>query len=346
MTDTNRIAKIVYGMALGDAWGHHLEFKRFEQISQMETPFPLRKAFITDDTQMSLYAMRGVFDAKKYLPHLSLDTPEVSDKVRVAIGNEFLKWLDDPENNRAPGATCLTALHKLKDRKEEISGLFDRRKLNGIEGTQAQSKGCGANMRNPWFGALPYNHDVIDELSFIQAEITHSHPLAYSSASLTALIVKDLVDGVIVPVKGQPVIFNHLLKLAHEHNERAWNRPRANEGFQLIVDYLEKTKPLYLHAVQNDNGKEDLCAYLDSEGWIAEEALLIAVLANELHSDSLLDTLHRSVRTNGDSDSIAAIAGSIAGAYTNNEIPPAYIQSLEQQYREELAEIIETMGKL
>jgi ADP-ribosylglycohydrolase len=346
MTDKNRIAKIVYGMALGDAWGHHLEFKRFSEISKIDTPYPLPKAFITDDTQMSLYAIRGVHKAEKYLKSLSPQNPDLSNKVRVIIANEFLQWLHDPENNRAPGNACLTALFKLEERKKEISGLFDRRKLTGIEGTQSESKGCGANMRNPWFGALPYDHDVLDELSFIQAEITHSHPLAYAAASLTASLVKDLIDGVIKPVKGEPILFDHLIKTTTEKVNRQWTRERASKGFEMALDYFHSVESYYKQAVKNDDGKSDLCSYIDSQGWVAEEALLVAVLANELHSDNLLKTLHRAVRTNGDSDSIAAIAGSISGAYTDNEIPEEYVKALEQRYREELAETVNVIAAI
>ena len=53
---------------------------------------------------------------------------------------------------------------------------------------------------------------------------------------------------------------------------------------------------------------------LTDEGWIAEEAYATALLCFLKNSNDTKQTLIQSVNTKGDSDSIACIAGSFAGA--------------------------------
>lgn len=52
------------------------------------------------------------------------------------VREEFVDWYQSPENNRAPGRTCLVACNLLKNEKRRWQ-----------EASQIGSKGCGANMR-------------------------------------------------------------------------------------------------------------------------------------------------------------------------------------------------------
>ncbi|MFZ5571765.1 MAG: ADP-ribosylglycohydrolase family protein [Thermodesulfobacteriota bacterium] len=66
-----------------------------------------------------------------------------------------------------------------------------------------------------------------------------------------------------------------------------------------------------------DPGTVEAIAKMIGEGWIAEEAVALALYCFLKHPDIYADTVIRAANTNtnGDSDSIACIAGGISGAY-------------------------------
>jgi ADP-ribosylglycohydrolase len=67
------------------------------------------------------------------------------------------------------------------------------------------------------------------------------------------------------------------------------------------------------------------------EGWVAEEAVLMALYCFLKSPDDFLATIRRGANTQGDSDSIACIAGGISGAYLGiGALPPAWVARLEK----------------
>lgn len=78
--------------------------------------------------------------------------------------------------------------------------------------------------------------------------------------------------------------------------------------------------------------KKVICPPADSiselgEGWIAPECVAMAIWAY-CHSESFDELLSRSIAHNGDSDSVAAIAGSLWGL-SGREVPQKYIDKLD-----------------
>lgn len=129
------------GLALGDALGFPTEFNDVPAIlakcgpwREMALPRP---AFITDDTQMTLAVARALRDTLDGGP---LDAARLEGPLRA----EFTAWYRSPDNNRAPGRTCLTACAEL-----------ERPGLPWAEASQTGSKGCGANMRVAPVGLVP-----------------------------------------------------------------------------------------------------------------------------------------------------------------------------------------------
>jgi len=75
------------------------------------------------------------------------------------------------------------------------------------------------------------------------------------------------------------------------------------------------------------------------EGWIGEEAVALALYCFLRYPDEYEKVVIRGANTNGDSDSIACIGGSISGAYLGVEaIPDNWIKRIEKShYLEALA---------
>ena len=75
------------------------------------------------------------------------------------------------------------------------------------------------------------------------------------------------------------------------------------------------------------------------EGWIGEEAVALAMYCFLRYPNDYRKVVLRGANTNGDSDSIACIAGSISGAFLGiKAIPQEWIKEIEKtEYLDELA---------
>ncbi len=68
------------------------------------------------------------------------------------------------------------------------------------------------------------------------------------------------------------------------------------------------------------------------EGWVGEEAVALALYCFLRYPDSYEKCVLRAANTNGDSDSIACIAGAISGAYLGvKAIPKDWIERIENK---------------
>ena len=90
----------------------------------------------SDDTQMTLCIARSLI---KYA-HADMNT------LMTDIANEFLKWSVSPENNRAPGTTCMAGCRNLAVEK--------RWHESGVPG-----KGCGSAMRAAPIGLIYHDNE-------------------------------------------------------------------------------------------------------------------------------------------------------------------------------------------
>ncbi|USX53476.1 ADP-ribosylglycohydrolase family protein [Lentzea sp. HUAS12] len=321
----DRIAGSLYGLAFGDALGKPTEFLTVEEIDEMFGPsgpddLDGDPALVTDDTQMALAVAWALHDAESY----------TADALEPRLRERFVAWAHSPENDRAPGMTCLRA----------VGGLAEG--LPWVEATIAGSKGCGANMRVTPVGLLPgLDLDVLAGVSQLQAAMTHGHPTALAASELTAYATRLLVDG--LDLAGVPAAL-----LARCRDQRSayredwlgtlWKSPGATtpadfiaRGWDECADVLER---LVAVLALPDDGQDACLA--TGEAWIAEEALATGLYCAIRHADDPVRALVRAARTSGDSDSIAALAGAFAGAAHGVEAWPAdWVARIE--YRDQLA---------
>ena len=104
---------------------------------------------------------------------------------RTGARRSSSRWNRSPENNRAPGNTCLQRL-----RPAGAAGPPWQ------DASQIDSKGCGANMRVAPLGLVP---GLSDEqragAAQLQSALTHGHPTALAASDLTAHAVRLLAAG-------------------------------------------------------------------------------------------------------------------------------------------------------
>lgn len=312
------------GLALGDALGSPTEFKDVPSIlaafgpwRELELPNP---AYVTDDTQMTLALGRGLRTA--------MDRGLLGPKrMERPVREEFVDWFQSPENNRAPGRTCLVACEKLK-----------REGLPWQDASQIHSKGCGANMRVAPLGLIS---GLSDEqragAAQLQAALTHGHPTALAASDLTAHAVRLLAQG------AEPTgLVGQLRSYAYEnrtrYNERwlgdLWTRSQdptpthfISRGWDECLEVLERLQT----ALRSPSPETDPCLATGA-GWIAEEALATGLLCFLLFVDEPVTALRRAACTSGDSDSIACLAGAFAGAYLGADAwPTEWADRIEYQ---------------
>ncbi|MEV5045918.1 ADP-ribosylglycohydrolase family protein [Streptomyces griseoincarnatus] len=315
------------GLALGDALGFPTEFKDVPSIlatygdwRSLELPKP---AVVTDDTQMTLALGRGLRTA--------MDRGTLGPKrLERPVREEFVEWWRSPENNRAPGNTCLRACH-----------LLSRDERPWQDASQIHSKGCGANMRVAPLGLAP---GLTDEqragAAQLQSALTHGHPTALAASDLTAHGVRLLAEG------AEPTGLIGLLRsYAYENRTRyhalwlgdLWTRAGDASPEQFIARGWDECLEILVRlqeAVRTASPETDPCR-ATGEGWIAEEALATGLLCFLLFVDEPVTALRRAACTSGDSDSIACLAGAFAGAHLGADAWPAdWADRIE--YRDEL----------
>lgn len=306
----------LFGLAYGDAMGKPTEFLPVAEIvaaygpdGPVDLPYPVTggPVLVTDDTQMALAVADGLLGA------LADDEPLGPDRLERRIRGRFLVWRYSPENNRAPGNTCLAACDAMAAISENPERPWQEASITG-------SKGCGANMRVTPVALVPgLSEDDRAGAAQLQAAMTHGHPTALAASELTMLAVRYVLDGATLAelpsllrarCHQQRRIYREdwlgdLWRHAHDGNavsyiSRGWDDCLA------VLDDLDA-------ALLTPDRVADPCLTTGA-GWIAEEALATALHCALLFPDDPVAVLRRATVTSGDSDSIAALAGAIVGA--------------------------------
>ncbi|MFL5731854.1 MAG: ADP-ribosylglycohydrolase family protein [Chloroflexia bacterium] len=319
MDAIERALGCLFGLALGDALGAPTEFLEVGEIRRRFGPMGPeepsgRPARVTDDTQMALAVAEALVEAPRPLSPEGLEGP---------LRRAFVEWFASPENNRAPGRTCMAACGRLA------------RGLGWIEATDPNSKGCGANMRVAPVGLLALQGvaaEVRGGVAQFQSALTHGHPTALAASELTAAVVADLALG------GSPEgLVGRLVEYARSQRgvyredwvgdlDKLWagtsfgstTGERMEKGWDECIEVLDnvrwglENRELYL--LREDLPGIDPCE-ATGEGWTAETALGTGLLCFLLYPEEPVMAIRRAAVTGGDSDSIAALSGAFAGAY-------------------------------
>ncbi|WP_432056714.1 ADP-ribosylglycohydrolase family protein [Streptomyces sp. bgisy022] len=303
------------GLALGDALGHPTEFRDVPSILAAFGPWramPLpTPALVTDDTQMTLalgHALRTA-TARGPLTARNLEQP---------LREAFVAWYRSPENDRAPGTTCLEACR-----------LLERQDRPWQDASRVHSKGCGANMRVAPLGLVPgLSGEQRAGAAQFQSALTHGHPTALAASDLTAHAVHLLAGGA-DPTGLIGLLRSYACDNRTRYHEEwlgdLWTRAGDPDPRHFIArgwDECLETLGRLQETVRTVSPETDPCLAA-GEGWIAEEALAAGLLCFLQFVDEPLTALRRAACSSGDSDSLACLAGAFAGAYLGADAWPA-----------------------
>ncbi|MFE7589549.1 ADP-ribosylglycohydrolase family protein [Kitasatospora sp. NPDC057512] len=318
------------GLAIGDALGHRTEFDEIEHIAQYcedwrQLPLP-KPALVTDDTQMTLALGRGLRTALARGPLTPL-------RLVRPVREEFVDWWRSPQNNRAPGMTCLRACERLSHDEKRWQQASD-----------VGSKGCGANMRVAPIGLIrELDARQLSGAAQLQSALTHGHPTALAASDLTAYAVRRLAEG--VPPAGLPAVLRAYALASRERYDEFWLGDLADRWYgsspQAVIargwDDCLKVLDQLEAALAAPDVEADPCL-ATGEGWVAEEAFGTGLLCFLLLPDDPVAAVRRAAYSSGDSDSLACLAGAFAGAHHGEAAWPAdWVERIE--HRDELLEL-------
>lgn len=337
----DQILGCMVGGAVGDALGYPVEFMSYDAIVRKYgekgiTRFELDRrgvAEISDDTQMSLFTaagillgmtrgyMRGIMGRIDTYCHWSyldwLHTQEWTSRHEDARVDSWLMDVPELYSRRAPGNTCLAALHALEAGKE----------------VRNDSCGCGGVMRTAPLALLSQRHGYADgDRLFCDmcaaeaARLTHKHPLGFiPSALLNDILMQMLEDG---GKRLEAYVEEALQRLPElvspEDGDKRYGELWP-DGIRTQAALIKKALDLAATDIEDHRAIESI-----GGGWTGHEALAIALYSAARHRDSFADAIVSSVNHSGDSDSTGAVCGNLMGTlFGRSAIPACFTEQLE-----------------
>ncbi|MEU7694028.1 ADP-ribosylglycohydrolase family protein [Microbispora hainanensis] len=322
-----RVRGCLLGGAVGDALGAPVEFDSIAAIrrdhgeaglTDLAPDWSGRTGLVTDDTQMTLFTVEGLIRADVRVREKGIGGGEVH-----VVRHAYLRWLDTQEHRQPPPADGLVRTGRLR----EQTWLYSRRAPGNacVSGLRAGlgslaapgmpgpvnpgSKGCGTVMRSAPFGLAVRDPRAAFTLAAGCAQITHGHPTGYLAAGAFAALIRLLAQGAPLPEAVRDTLGLLAERPAHEETTA------AIEAAVALAGAAEPTP----EAVETLGG-----------GWVAEEALAIAVYCALVSGDDIERALLRAVNHSGDSDSTGSLCGNILGTvYGDTALPERWVSRLE-----------------
>lgn len=288
-----KLKEIIQAGAIGDAFGYYVEFDTWEQIQYKYGEQGLQLSHIhqdnwhvSDDTQMTLFCWYALLQ--------NYGQASV-DKTNENIYNAFIDWFYTQYHSsdyhfttplganpllhkrQAPGQTCLSALgsHKMGTMTKLLNN----------------SKGCGGIMRVAPVAFYPGTDEQVFLLGAKQAAITHSHPTGFLASGFFALLLKKLCEG-----EDFPTAMTHAKAILKSYSK--------SEEILIYLDRLEKIME------KNIILEHTFLSASVGHGWVAEEALGVAIYASQKAKD-FYNCMDLALNHCGDSDSTASLAAQL-----------------------------------
>lgn len=306
----NTIKSSLYGFVVGDALGVPVEFLPREKLKEYPVSKMLEnksrnttKGYWSDDTAMTLCTMQSL-----------IEMDELNFAIHESMMKNYRRWLEEgymAVNNICfgIGQTIFKALSRYR-----MSKTFLEYCAKNIE--SKNNGGNGAMMRILPLILYLYNHDIpkykgIDEDKKIYRKydiiefnvgMTHQYKVNIESCIFYAMFIFNLLDT---------IDLNKAYDLSIEQHLSWYGGVQSPE-----------LKRILSKEIINLEEKE-----IKSSGYVIDT--LEACLWCIFNSNSYEETVLKAVNLGGDTDTIAAIAGSIAGIYYGfDSIPQRWLNEL------------------
>jgi ADP-ribosylglycohydrolase len=305
--DQSRFVGSIVGLAVGDAIGYPAEFRRRAQLLAEIGPEGITDFIALKDARFS----RPTFAGPDHPPGTFTDDTQMTIAVAEALlaagqaelddlmaetGRWFVRWSRSQKNNRAPGETCMEGCRNLE------------RGIAWREAGVADSKGCGSAMRVAPIGLYFDDLDRVADVARASSLLTHGHPAAVEAAAAGAIMVA--------------------LTLADANPQSVYEQVedrccKSSTDFAAIWRKIPVLLPQDPNDVLVDGGL--------GEGWVGEEAVASAMYCFWRSPDDFEQAIRTAINTDGDSDTIGTITGSVMGARLGvAAIPARWREAVEE----------------
>ena len=303
------------GVSIGDTLGHPFEgilreriYSRFKDFKEFIGSNKKLFNTYTDDTQLTLHTAKALIQGSGFNEDY--------------IVREYVEWLEDPPIG--PGYGCISSIQKLK---------------YGISWKKAASNsgGNGTAMRVSPIG-LFYCRDIKNLKNFaLQSSIiTHSHPAASAGAIVVARAISFLIDKTIDTGFLVDDFFDAIISSISNSREEIWDE------FIEILNKVKNSLSISLEAgliklsqvgvkapyfIEDYLGKAFVHPYT-----LSTVACVIFVFLKNLNSFE--ECVFKLATAGGDSDTVGAIGGSLAGAYFGKDQISIDLMQLVKGYKD------------
>lgn len=316
-----KIKAIAIGHAVGDALGVPVEFSSREELKKNPVvdmrgygTFPVPKGSWSDDTSMALCAL-DTMDGEK----LNLTN------VMKNFGSWYYGSAFTPTGVTFDvGGTCDYAIQRFFDGATyKTCGAYDE-----------NSNGNGSLMRIYPFVIYTYLLDtnVKTKIQIIElaSALTHAHPRSKIACGIYAFIMWELLDCSDFPAPKEAVLQGLINAKNYYQNNAEFEKHYCN----LYQNIIHVDEFLGHFAISCTEKESDIF----SGGYVIHtlEASLWCLLTTSSYSDCVL----KAVNLGSDTDTVGAIAGSLAGAtYGYDQIPISWRTTLiGKEYIESLCD--------
>ncbi len=316
MTDyLDKFQGCLIGVAVGDTLGYPFEgmlreqiYSRFNNFKEFITSNKRLFDTYTDDTQLTLHTAKALIQGSGF---------NTDDIIR-----EYVEWLEDPPIG--PGYGCISSIQKLK---------------YGISWKKAASNsgGNGTTMRVSPIG-LFYSKDTknLKKFALQSSIITHSHPAASAGAIVIASAIAFLIDKTKETEFSVDEFFNVIISSISDSREEIW------DDFIAILNKIRNSLNIPLEAglikfsqvgvkspyfIEDYLGKAFVHPYT-----LSTVACAIFIFLKNLNSFE--DCIFQLATAGGDSDTVGAIGGSLAGVYFGKGNIPSDLIQLTKRYKD------------
>lgn len=317
-----KVKSVVIGHAIGDALGVPVEFMSREELKANPVvdmrefgTYPMPKGSWSDDTSMSLCALEGFNDGKINF-----------DKIMLNFALWYCKDEFTPTGEMFDvGNTCSIAIENYikKDKSWKLCGLSGER-----------DNGNGSLMRIHPFVLYTFQLDtnIKTKIEIIElaSALTHAHPRSKMACGIYAFVLWELIDDT-HRFRGKEAIRRGLRKARKYYiNNPEFDFFSLKLCRQIAdIDHIWEDPDTYHRATEKD---------IISDGYVVHslEAAIWCLYTTNSYKDCVL----KAVNLGDDTDTIAAIAGGLAGAkYGYDDIPQEWRDTLiKREYIEELCE--------
>ncbi len=303
------------GVSIGDTLGHPFEgilregiYSRFNDFKEFIASNKKLFNTYTDDTQLTLHTAKALIQGSGFTEDY--------------IVREYIEWLEDPPIG--PGFGCISSIQKLK---------------YGISWKKAASNsgGNGTTMRVSPIG-LFYNKDIknLKKYALQSSVITHSHPAASAGAIVVARAIAFLIDKTVETEFSVDEFFKVIISSISNSGEEIWNQ------FIEILNKVKNNLDISLEAGLIKFSQAGVKAPYFIEDYLGKafvhpytlSTVACAIFVFLKNLNSFEECIFQLATAGGDSDTVGAIGGSLAGAYFGKGYIPSNLIQLVRGYKD------------